>query len=423
MTKGIIHIEELGPLKNVDIELAQLMLFTGASNLGKSYVNFLCDYVFSLFANNRIQRFLSNKIEGKIAKGDKLSFSFSLSDLRRWMMEDARIFMRELLNYPDLPCSVSFDFGKDLEYAVTYEVQNLEEIEASLKWAMLTINNKQVSFYTPAGVVSQSQRISSMIGYFLTEELLGKQLLRSYLLPPGRASLLDNSFSVQAQASKLGIYNIFLRDYDVITSRRNDDMKNTDMEFFKSRIRKLIHGETEIAKEGAVLKLKNGQKVPLSAAASSIKELSPLLFWIQNCEVKSDSICIEEPEAHAHPEMQFDIADLLVACVNKGAFMQITTHSDYLLSRVNQLIKLDYLKKEEPDRFKDFCREYRHSPNLTLDPEKIKAYYFYIEDDIIKMKKQNVRDGIPFDSFSSIVQKQIDLDDVLDASSMMREDE
>ena len=39
------------------------------------------------------------------------------------------------------------------------------------------------------------------------------------------------------------------------------------------------------------------------------------------------------------------------------------------------------------------------------------------------MKKQNVRDGIPFDSFSSIVQKQIDLDDVLDASSMMREDE
>ncbi len=231
MTKGIIHIEELGPLKNVDIELAQLMLFTGASNLGKSYVNFLCYYVFSLFANNRIQRFLSNKIEGKIAKGDKLSFSFSLSDLRRWMMEDARIFMRELLNYPDLPCSVSFDFGKDLEYAVTYEVQNLEEIEASLKWAMLTINNKQVSFYTPAGVVSQSQRISSMIGYFLTEELLGKQLLRSYLLPPGRASLLDNSFSVQAQASKLGIYNIFLRDYDVITSRRNDDMKNTDMEF------------------------------------------------------------------------------------------------------------------------------------------------------------------------------------------------
>ena len=110
MTKGIIHIEELGPLKNIDIELSQLMLFTGASNLGKSYVNFLCYYVFSLFANNRIQRFLSNKIEGKIAKGDKLSFSFSLSDLRRWMMEDARIFMRELLNYPDLPCA---KFGRN----------------------------------------------------------------------------------------------------------------------------------------------------------------------------------------------------------------------------------------------------------------------------------------------------------------------
>lgn len=36
-----IHIHELGPVRNAKIELAPVMIFTGASNLGKSYTNFL----------------------------------------------------------------------------------------------------------------------------------------------------------------------------------------------------------------------------------------------------------------------------------------------------------------------------------------------------------------------------------------------
>ena len=78
MKKISIHIEKLGPIRNADIELAQLMLFTGASNLGKSYTNFLAYYVFSTFANNRIYKFVSNKIEGKLKK---IKNSFKLMKL------------------------------------------------------------------------------------------------------------------------------------------------------------------------------------------------------------------------------------------------------------------------------------------------------------------------------------------------------
>lgn len=49
MKKFRIHIEELGPIKNADITLAPVMIFTGASNLGKSYTNFLAYYIFNLF--------------------------------------------------------------------------------------------------------------------------------------------------------------------------------------------------------------------------------------------------------------------------------------------------------------------------------------------------------------------------------------
>lgn len=46
MKKVRIHISKLGPIVDQEIELAQLMLFTGDSNLGKSYTNFLCYYLF-----------------------------------------------------------------------------------------------------------------------------------------------------------------------------------------------------------------------------------------------------------------------------------------------------------------------------------------------------------------------------------------
>ena len=103
MRKIFIHIDKLGPIKNVDIELAQLMLFTGASNLGKSYTNFLVYYVFSTFANNRISKFISNKIEGRINQSDNFNFVFKISELCIWMSDDVKSFFQNLLGYDSIP--------------------------------------------------------------------------------------------------------------------------------------------------------------------------------------------------------------------------------------------------------------------------------------------------------------------------------
>jgi predicted ATPase len=151
----------------------------------------------------------------------------------------------------------------------------------------------------------------------------------------------------------------------------------------------------------------------MSAAASSIRELSPLLFWIKNKNIEMSSVCLEEPEAHAHPEMQYDIADLLASCINKGAFIQMTTHSDYLLTRINQLIKLYQLQQSNPDKFENsaFVRNKRQ----TLNPQKIKAYYFNFSEEkgYVTIQEQNLSEGIPFDSFHDAITRQILFDDDL----------
>ena len=161
------------------------------------------------------------------------------------------------------------------------------------------------------------------------------------------------------------------------------------------------------------MKLDEQTEVPLSATASSIKELSPLLLWVQTGTIEEDSMCIEEPEAHAHPNMQYDIADLLAACMMKGTLMQITTHSDYLLARLNQLIRLHNLKQTDVNRFEAICTDKEIDKKLTLDKNLINSYYFY-KDDVthqVKIEKQKVDNGIPFTTFSNAVQEQIDWDE------------
>lgn len=411
-----IHIEELGPIKDADIELAQLMLFTGASNLGKSYTNFLAYYVFSTFANNRIYKFISNKIDGRLKQNANFNFVLKLSEICVWMSEDVKDFFKNLLGYNDIHCNVSFSFGVEEVLNISFlkedDVFNFQN--KSYLISSVTINgNKRIMIWDDQ---IASPKISSLIADYLSELLFGTSISHSFLLPPGRASLLDNSFSVQKNASRVGMYDLFLRDYDILTRKSMDEVsKDSDQQFFETRISRLIGGRVLATKDGAVLELPNGQPIPLSAAASSIKELSPILFWMQNRDISIDSICIEEPEAHAHPEMQYGIADLLVACLNKGAFMQITTHSDYLLSRLNHLVLLHRLKMTDAAAFTEYCTQYRHSNKLILDVGNVKAYYFYRdENNDVRIRLQDISEGILFDSFSSIVKRQIEVDDRLE---------
>ena len=103
------HINSLGPIKDAVIEFAPFMLFTGESNMGKSYTNFLSFYVFHLFSDNRLHNFLSDKVAGKI---NKTSFEIVLTvgQLRKWMHDDVKQFMATLLNFEAIDCDVVFLF-------------------------------------------------------------------------------------------------------------------------------------------------------------------------------------------------------------------------------------------------------------------------------------------------------------------------
>ncbi len=416
MKKVRIHISKLGPIVDQEIELAQMMLFTGDSNLGKSYTNFLCYYLFNLSVSDRLNDFILARMQGYTDTVDHFDFSLKTDDLRLWMEEDVKRFFGYLLAYPDIDCDVHFYFD-ETPIAITVSIQEhiIDNDESKSLSIHLEVNQKPMDLrITKALKISE---ILTWIKYFIIRELTGNVIINSILMPPGRASLLSGSFTTQRGSSKMGLYEFFLTDNDMINFRalRSASLKD-DQQFFQSRIKKLIGGDLIFSKNGLELQLETGQSIPIEAAASSIKELAPILMWMKATSAfQYESICIEEPEAHCHPMMQAQLGDLLVACLNKGSLLQITTHSDYLLKRLNELLRLRDLKDKNPDRFEEYCVKFQHSRNLILDHNKIKAYYFHYspEEKCVKIELQNLSEGIPFDSFSKIIDEENKFDDFI----------
>lgn len=417
-----IHIHELGPVRNAKIELAPVMIFTGASNLGKSYTNFLTYYIFNLFSGDRLTDFFRARMPEE-ANAGTASFSFSAKELEAWMEQDVRNFFAYLLNYPDVPCKVEFCFDNtDTVFQVKVKQAQMPRKADFGNFIMMeaTVNDTGIVFFSRNDEITENT--ARHIAGYLQEALLDVHINRAYLLPPGRASLLNESFSIKKDVSSTGMYDIFLNDFDYIVNLkiRNSNAAETGRKRNESLAlltEKIIGGKLESSKEGIVMNMKGHTgRIPVSAAASSIKELSPLLLWAENGKPEADSMCIEEPEAHAHPDMQYTIADLLAACMMRGTLMQITTHSDYLLARLNQLIRLHNLKEKDGKRFKEVCKDHGINENLTLDSSLVNAYYFHRHDETqeVIIEKLDVKDGIPFDTFSNAVQEQIDWNEIFD---------
>ena len=153
--------------------------------------------------------------------------------------------------------------------------------------------------------------------------------------------------------------------------------------------------------------------MPLTAAASSIKELAPLTLFLNKYSTKGVSFLFEEPEAHLHPNRQIKVADMISCIVNEGGHMQITTHSDFLIKRLNNLINLFLLKdKMEENSFKELLSKWNIKETYLLNPENVGAYLLKPnEDGTSQIVEQDIMadSEIPFESFYTAIEDDIAL--------------
>ena len=81
------------------------------------------------------------------------------------------------------------------------------------------------------------------------------------------------------------------------------------------------------------------EDVRLSRVSSMVSELAPVVLFLRGVVGIGDTLIIEEPEAHLHPAAQTRMAVTLGRLVRAGVRVLITTHSDWLLKEIANLMR------------------------------------------------------------------------------------
>ncbi len=184
------------------------------------------------------------------------------------------------------------------------------------------------------------------------------------------AELTQNRFFIQSKSIELPSLSEPLADYFIDLS--TVDKKNVNKEF-KVIIKKLqndvLKGEVEYNEKTKRISYKPkgiDLELNLSEASSMVAELSPLVLYfkhILNNKYSSsknretffydgfyevghrrrfkkgfDILFIEEPEAHLHPEVQVKLAELFAKLPERNLKLFITSHSNYMFNKVNNLL-------------------------------------------------------------------------------------
>lgn len=112
--------------------------------------------------------------------------------------------------------------------------------------------------------------------------------------------------------------------------------------------------------------------IPLYLASSSSWELSSLHFFNKYFDdvFSSHLIIIDEPESHLDTTNQIKLARLLAQLVNFDNQVLITTHSDYIVKEVNNLIMLSCAFARKDETMKRLG--YRDAD--ILSPDQVRAY-------------------------------------------------
>ncbi len=406
-----IHIRQLGAVRNSEVELKPLMIFSGESGLGKSYVAILVHYVYKILSENRLQNFF-------VANGwdfDSLAasspqngtFTVHTHQLLKWLNDDACQYMRDAVGNPKLEVDVSFVLPlRQLSYTFTYRTV-LYGMEGKEESNMVFELDGGLNLRVEGGTKSLGGMPWSMLlQASLKREVFGEEHIdQTFCMVPGRGALLNIPFTAQDRLKGTkDIYSEFLSDWAVVRSIETPIGNNEEL---LERLYDINRGKIEVDDEDKIIYRTDDDKpLPIASAASSIKELAPLYVLLDKYPASHLSILFEEPEAHLHPQKQVDIADFVVRAINVGSHMQITTHSDYFLRRLNDRIFLHKISQKDTAVYAETLAKY-HYADLTVDPSLIGAYLLRRDTDgSVIVYAQPLDKGIPYESFYDVISNE-----------------
>ena len=227
--------------------------------------------------------------------------------------------------------------------------------------------------YFPKPFLISSERTGVQL--FQRELDINKNVLLETIIKTQKNKNIDPYDFIQEAISRYSIPvkdNIdFVRDIDQVTKQTS--YLSESHKTISKYIEQMLNVEFKIQKGQSSIVLKKGKQksvLPFYLTSTSIRAMSDLNYYIKHKAQIGDLLFVDEPEINLHPENQIKIARLFALLINKGINVLITTHSDYIIKELNNLIMLnsEFVDKE------NFLEKYSYSKDEYLKPENVKVY-------------------------------------------------
>ena len=358
--------------------------------------------------------FVDNNIDFNILSKDFKDVGTALEikkqDLETWMAKDAILYLRYMLGYDGISGQIEITLPESVPdtMAFTYKNELTGLVDKEEIYTILSLGN--LRFRIQEKTQFDESPFAFLLRFVLIDYIFGnyQKLDSTFVLPPSRGPILTEQI-----IPTTGMYSEFLSDMAGLN--RIKPRPDTASEIVLKLFRTILEGEVD-KEETTYIYTTNDASMPVSAAAASIREIAPLQILAKKQDVSRCAILVEEPEAHLHPLKQRMMADIIGALSHNGAIMQITTHSDYFLRRLNELIMFAKAKKttDDPDKLRTLSEKVNIVEDMSIDESIIGAYLLRKQADNTSIAvKQDISNGIPFAAFRDAILDNMNYQDIL----------
>ena len=245
-----------------------------------------------------------------------------------------------------------------------------------LQWRRLFMSHRQASYLDPA-------ELADLIVPFMAGEVARPV----YYLPADRAGVMHAhrvvvssligrasraGFDIESPLPTLsGVLADFLKGLIELADGRRAtesaqlaDRLETDILGGSVEVRRSAVGYPSFHYQPATWQ----RELALMNTSSMVSELAPVVLYLRHVVRKGDVIIIEEPESHLHPQMQVAFTRFLAAVVKAGIRVIVTTHSEWVLEALANLVRLSEVPKSR--------RSEVAAGGPALTPDEVGAWLF-----------------------------------------------
>jgi ABC-type cobalamin/Fe3+-siderophores transport system ATPase subunit len=395
-----IVIKNFGPIKDVDLEINDFMIFIGPQASGKSTIAKLIYFFKTL--NNGLRSFLFDRILNANSNTDIGERKKNYATL--WLEEYFIKLFSDTKHYRNSELIFHISNLK-----IRFKIDNLGKIKVFLPKKFVK-DFKEVFEGSKVSFAEDKQDFTTIRAtvLFLVESFViktfNKNFTQNLYIPAGRGFI--STISNQIFNLKTENLDYFIKEFASIIGFIKDNIRfdQSKWEYASEEYKEKYHFIFNLANklqlnilkgqyfydeenEKISIEIEKNHFIPLDKASSGQQEavwvVQYLISRINRLSIRSIFTVIEEPEAHLYPESQKSITELIVLLVNLlNNQAIITTHSPYILASINNLL---YANKIGKIHEKEVSK--RIDKNLWLDYKSVGAYFVGGEDNEGKVRR------------------------------------